>query len=54
MNTTLKELLAFADRLGEVGQMLAYDNGFITVEGQTRSGKKFEITLRIKEEEKDD
>ena len=53
MNTILSDLLVFADRIGVVGKMLCYDKGFMQVEGKTRSGAKFEITLRIEEEEKD-
>lgn len=53
MNTILKNLLEFADRMGLVDQMLCYDRGFSTVEGKTRDGKKFSITLKIEEEEKD-
>ena len=53
MNTILKYLLEFADRIGLVDQMLCYDKGFQTVEGKTRDGKKFSITLRIEEEETD-
>ena len=53
MNGTLKNLLDFADRIGVVDQLLCYDHGFITVEGRTRSEeKKFTITIRIEEEEK--
>ena len=53
MNTTLKNLLEFADLIGVVDQMLCYDRGFSTVEGKTRDGKKFSVTLRIEEEDKD-
>ena len=49
MNTILKNLLEFADRMGVVDQMLGYDNGFCTVEGKTRDGKKFSISLHIEE-----
>ena len=53
MNTTLKNLLEFADRMGVVDQLLCYDHSYVTVEGRTRSEeKKFTITLRIEEEEK--
>ena len=53
MNTILKNLLEFADRMGVVDQLLCYDHGFITVEGRTRAEeKKFTITLRIEEDEK--
>lgn len=51
MNTTLKNLLDFADKIGVVTQMLCYNDGFLTVEGNTMDGKKFEISLHIKEEE---
>ena len=53
MNTNLKNLLEFADRIGIVKQMLCYSSGFCTVEGKTRDGKNFDITLHIEEEEKD-
>lgn len=53
MNTILKNLLEFADCMGVVDQLFCYDNGFVTVEGRTRSEeKKFKITLSIEEEEK--
>ena len=53
MNTTLKNLLEFADRIGVVDQLLCYDHGFVSLEGRTRSDeKKFSITLRFEEEEK--
>ena len=53
MNTTLKNILDFADRIGVVDQLLCYDHGFVTVVGRTRAEeKKFTITLRIEEEEK--
>ena len=50
MNTILKDLLDFADKVGVVTKMLCYEDGFLTVEGKTRDGKKFDITLDIKEE----
>ena len=54
MNTILKNLLEFADRMGVVDKLLCYDHGFITVEGRIRSTEqKFSITLKIEEEEKD-
>ena len=53
MNTILKNLLEFADRIGVVVDMHCYENGFLTVDGKTRDGKKFDITLHIKEEEED-
>ena len=55
MNTLLKDLLEFADRLGVVSNMHCYDEDLCTIEGKTRgTGKKFEITLRIKEENEND
>ena len=52
MNTTLKDLLEFADKVGVVSKIMCYDKSFCDVEGKTRNGEEFEITLRIKEEEK--
>lgn len=53
MNTIVKYLLEFADRMGVVDEMLCYDNGFMTVSGRIRSTEeKFSITLRIEEEKK--
>ena len=49
MNTILKNLLEFADRIGVVDQMHVYDNGFLTVDGKTRDGKKFSISLHFEE-----
>ena len=48
MNNNLFYLLEFAGRIGTINQMLCYDSGFCSVDG-----KKFDITLHIKEEEKD-
>ena len=53
MNTILKDLLEFADRMGVVDSMNCYDNGYMTVDGKTHDGKKFSITLHFEEEEKD-
>lgn len=44
-------LLEFANQLGVVTEMLCYESGFCTVEGKTKDGKKFGITLSVKEEE---
>lgn len=53
MNTNLKYLLEFADKIGVVSEFLCYESGFCSVEGKTRDGKKFDITMKIKEEEED-
>ena len=53
MNTILKNLLEFADRMGVVDELLCYDSGFITLNGRVRSNEqKFSITVRFEEEEK--
>lgn len=54
MNKELYYLLEFANHIGAINQMLCYDSGFCTVEGKTPDGKKFDITLHIKEEEEND
>lgn len=53
MNTILSYLLEFSDRIGIVDEMHCYDNSWLTVEGRTRGGMKFSVTLRIEEENKD-
>lgn len=53
MNSKLKLLIEFTDNLGVVESMHCYETGFWTVDGKTRDGKKFDITLHFEEEEKD-
>lgn len=44
-------LLHLAGGVGKVSSAMMYDHGFMTVEGQTAEGKKFSVTLNIKEAE---
>ena len=48
------KLLAVAGEAGSVTSADLYDNGFIHIEGKTKEGKTFTISMSVKEEEKDD
>jgi hypothetical protein len=48
MNTILKYLLDFADRMGVVDELMCYGKDLLVVSGRTRTEeKKFSITLRF-------
>ena len=47
------KLLAVAGEAGSVTSADLYDNGFIHIEGKTKEGKTFTISMSVKEEEKD-
>ena len=55
MNTTiiLHQLIDIGIQMGTVDCVHMYDIDFLSVEGRTGDGKKFSLTLHIKEEEKD-
>ena len=53
MNTILKKLLEFADQLGVVSDLNCYNKQIISVDGMTRDGKSFSITLHFKEVSED-
>ena len=55
MNITviLHQLIDIGITMGTVDCVHMYDTDFLAVEGRTDGGKKFSITLHIKEEEKD-
>ena len=44
-------LIHLAAGVGNVTSAMMYDNGFMTVEGKTADGKKYSVTLNIKEDE---
>lgn len=54
MSGIFQKLMDIGITLGNVTSAHLYDNDFITIEGVAREGKKFSITLHIKEEEKED
>ena len=51
MFEVFKKLTCVAEEVGTVSSAMMYESGFITVDGKTKDGKKFAITLTIKEEE---
>lgn len=53
MSEIFEALLHLAGGVGEVSSATMYDHSFMTVEGKTAEGKKYSVTLRIEEDEKE-
>lgn len=51
MSEIFEALLHLAGGIGKVSNAMMYENGFMTVDGKTAEGKKYAVTLSIKEEE---
>ena len=51
MSEVLCRLVSIGNEIGTVTSAMLYDTGFITVDGDTFDGKKFSITMSVKEEE---
>jgi hypothetical protein len=47
------EMIRLGEQIGEVDNSAMYDNGFFSVYGKTKDGKKFCFSLSLKEENKD-
>ena len=47
------EMVRLTEQIGSVVVAHMYDNGFLTVDGKTKDGKKVNLSLIVKEEEKD-
>ena len=48
----LVEMIRLADQFGCIEDAHLYHNDFITIEGKIKSGKKFSLSLSVKEDEK--
>jgi hypothetical protein len=53
MSGILQKLIELGSTVGKVTEVHMYDEKFLTVEGKSFEGAKFNLTLHIKEEEKD-
>mgnify|MGYP007115389157 CR=1 FL=1 len=51
MSENFCRLIAAGNKLGTVTSAMMYDTGFMAIDGITTEGKKFTITLSVKEEE---
>lgn len=51
MSDVLCRLIGLGNEVGTVTSAMMYDFGYMTVDGKTNEGKKFTITLSVKEEE---
>lgn len=47
-------MIHLAGGVGNVTQAMMYNNGFMAVEGKTKDGKKYSVTLSIEEENNND
>lgn len=54
MSGIFQKLIEIGIMLGTINGAHLYDNDFITIEGVAHEGKKFSLTLNIKEEKEDD
>lgn len=54
MNGVFQKLIKIGITFGTVTSAHLYDNDYINIEGMTRGGKKFSLSLCIMEEEKKD
>ena len=54
MIDVLLSLIGVAGKVGTVSSALMYDHDYMTIEGVTADGKKFHISLRVREEEEND
>lgn len=53
MSEVLCRLIGLGNDIGTVTSAMMYVDGFITVDGETKDGKKFKLSLSVKEEEED-
>lgn len=54
MSGIFQKLIEIGIALGTITGAHMYDNDFITIEGVAHEGKKFSLTLHIKEENEND
>ena len=47
------EMIRLAEQIGSVESANMYGNGYLSVDGKTKDGKKVSLSLIMKEEEKD-
>lgn len=52
MTNALHQLIDIGNCMGSVEGVHMYDKDFLSVEGKTNEGKKFSLTVHVKEEEK--
>ena len=53
LTNVLHQLIDIGNEMGAVESVHMYDTNFMSIDGKTNDGKKFSITINIKEEEKD-
>lgn len=53
MSGILQKLIEVSATVGNITDVHLYNNDFINIEGVTADGKKFSLSLHMREEEKD-
>lgn len=48
------EMIRLAEQFGKVTEVHLYKSGYFNIEGETKAGKEFSLSLNVKEEKKDD
>ena len=54
MTEVFEAMIHLAGGVGKVTKAMMYNDGFMTVEGETKDGQKYSITLNIEEENNND
>ena len=54
MSVIFRKLMEISTNVGSITSAHLYDSEFISIEGVTTDGKKFSLSLHIKEEENND
>jgi hypothetical protein len=49
----LVEMIRLGDQFGKVTEVHLYKSGYCHIDGETKDGKKFSMSLDVKEEKKD-
>jgi hypothetical protein len=54
MSNIFQKMLEISVKIGNITNAHLYDNDFINIEGESYEGKKFSLTLHIKEDNEND
>ena len=53
MTEIFEAMIHLAGGIVNVSKAMMYNDGFMTVEGETKDGKKYSVTLNIEEDNED-
>ena len=49
----LVEMVRLAEQIGKVESAMMYPHDYISIDGETKDGKRFNLNMSLKEEKKD-